>query len=121
MADLVLYNWTPWAATVQLNGIQTLPDGPIPGSQAQYGYFPFSARVPVDLSNDHGTSDSWGRTNAFRVAWNEVGAPNVFSDLQDPGSAANSDLLLWIFPDRVVISQLNRVLSDVRPDAFRSD
>ena len=115
MADLIIFNWAPWEAYVELNSISGIPGSPIQSSQQQYDYYPFKLQVPIDLSNDHGPANSWGKINDFRVKWPETSQPDNYLNLANPAAATGGDLLLWIFPDKVVFSQLNQYLDEVCP------
>lgn len=115
MTSLVIYNWAPWDTYVQVNGIADTSWSPLKGSQLKYGYFPYSKPVPRDLSLDFGTAETWGKCNDLTIKWAEVDDPMFFSRIADPGGLTNVDLLLWVFPNRVVFSQQSSQLAEVYP------
>ena len=116
MSQLITYNWTPWTMAVQVNGINNTPWSPLKPSAAAYDYFPYSGQILRDLSQDHGAPNVWGKTNKLIIKFEETSGSLSFPGVQEPSDALiDVDLLLWVFPDRVVFSQRNRWLEEARP------
>jgi hypothetical protein len=117
-SQLIIYNWTPWKTYVQLNGIQNIPGCPILPSTQNYSYFPYSTKLLRDLSYDHGESNIWGKTNKLTIRWEEVSDSLNFTNIRDPATALPGvDVLLWVMPDRVLISQQSVMQEEIYPDS----
>lgn len=95
-----------------MNGIANTTWSPLKPSESRYNYNPYFDQVPRDLSLDHGTANTWGKTNRLIIRWDEVDEPMVFSKIDDPGGLTDVDILLWVFPDRVVFSQQSSELKE---------
>ena len=110
-SSLFIVNWTASAITPTLNGTQ-LPS--IPTSKASENYFPYDISVPRTT----GTSQPgiWGTLNNFQVTLTESSKTEVYNSLADPKCAKpNIALMMWVFPDNVVFSQIGERLSTVTP------
>ncbi|HEX8282668.1 MAG TPA: hypothetical protein VF588_04910 [Pyrinomonadaceae bacterium] len=116
MSNLIFYNCSGADTFVALNGLENNP-WKIKTSGAGDNYYPFSQTTTRDLSKDHGDPGKWGRNNRLQIGWADVDQPMKFKNIQDPAGALGSvDLLVWIFPDRVVFSQQASWLGEVPPD-----
>lgn len=112
-ATLWIINWAPEEVTPSLN---TEDLSPVKATEAKYNYFPISTSVPRDASAP-GEPGIWGNNNSLTVKPTGGGSSQIYNNLQDPeGAAPNTDLLLWIFPDFLVFSQLDKQLGNpVKP------
>lgn len=116
MSQIVIYNWTPWKTYVQVNGLQNTPWSPLEPSTGKYNYCPYFRQLPRDLTYDHGIDNLWGKINNLTIRWEEIADALIFPGIRDPPDALNDvDLLLWIFPYRVILSQLSIALEEVYP------
>ncbi len=116
MAQVYIYNCTPWVTNVQLNDIVNVPSGPIQAPVAGSGYYPYAAQLPIDLSNNVGIPNSWGKSNRLTVRWSEVDDPNVYSALSDPQQSPSDDLFIWVLFGTLYMSQGNQIQAEVPPD-----
>lgn len=87
----------------------------IPAGKLDY-YYPAQAQIRRDPTLENGIADVWGRNNQLTVRTQDLADPFDFPTIQDPsGVSPAANLLLWVLPDRVVLSQLDSWLKEVLP------
>ncbi len=105
-STLSILNWTPTAITVTLN--QT-PLDPIPTSAVPDHYYPYNLDVPRVAGSP--PPGSWGAINSLTVKSTDAPQTKVYDSLADPeGAAQNIALMLWVFPDCLIFSQVGEQL-----------
>lgn len=116
MANLYIMNCTPWSTYIQLNGIQNTPQSPLDPSEQSAKYFPYSEPLVIDLANNSGNPDTWGRTNNLTVKWSERSVPNTYENLANPPGLEGQDLYLWVLVDELIMSQGGAEAAHIRPN-----
>mmetsp|Transcript_22455 Transcript_22455/g.36275 ORF Transcript_22455/g.36275 Transcript_22455/m.36275 type:complete len:120 (-) Transcript_22455:805-1164(-) len=88
-------------------------------AQSKYDYIPESSSVTREPTSapDPGV---WGWANELIIKSFAISGSQVYNDIKDPSDAApNIELLLWVFPDYAVFSQLEKQLGDkIHPSTF---
>jgi hypothetical protein len=112
-STLSIINWTPSPITVMLNQAQL---DQIPTSTRDDSYYPYNLEVPR-----HGgppTEGTWGADNNSLVVMSSASPTKIYNSLADPGKAGpNIALMLWVFPDCLIFSQLGEQLgTPVKPN-----
>ncbi|MCB4379129.1 hypothetical protein FZX02_01415 [Synechococcus sp. MU1644] len=106
-SNLRIINWQADKMTSTLN---TKALAPLAHSQAKYNYIPNSLTVRREPASEPAPG-VWGRHNTLVVQSEGSSGSQLYNDLTDPADAApNIEMLLWIFPDYVVFSQLEKQL-----------
>lgn len=106
-SNTLFINWTPYLVAVNLNGKNVASINP---ARQQDSYFPYQETVERDTSTSN-KPGVWGMSNSMALTMD--GQATIYNDLNDPsGAAPNVDLLVWIFPDFLVLSQLGKQLGN---------
>lgn len=112
-STLSILNWTPARITPTLN--QTVLES-IPSSAAQDNYYPYNQDVPrVPGAPPPGI---WGAINNLTVKSTDVSQTRIYNSLAEPADARpNIALMLWVFPDYLIFSQIGEQLGPpVKPN-----
>lgn len=118
MSQLNVYNWTPFKAYVQVNGLTNTTWSPLFPSSSEYQYFPYHDQILRDLTPHGRTENVWGTMNNLIVRLDTVSGSMYYRDIADPpGASGDVDMLLWIFTNRVVLSQSGRFITEIRPES----
>ncbi|MBY5935086.1 hypothetical protein KUV51_18925 [Tateyamaria omphalii] len=106
-SDLRIINWQADKMTPTLN-FQGLSE--LKPSEARHHYLPYSQTVPRKPA-DAPKPGEWGRINTLVITSRASSEAQTYNDLYDPeGAAPNNEMLLWVFKDYLVISQLGKQL-----------
>jgi hypothetical protein len=112
-STLSILNWTPTDITATLNQI---PLDPILPSAARDHYYPYNLDVPRVAGAP--PPGSWGAINNLTVKSTGVSQTQIYNSLAEPEKArSNIALMLWVFPDCLIFSQVGEQLGPpVKPN-----
>lgn len=108
-SNLRIVNWqaNKMASTLNAKALSELKP-----SEARYNYIPNSLTVPREPASAPAPG-VWGRHNTLVVQSDGSSGSQLYNDLHDPsGAAPNTEMLLWVFKDYLVFSQLGKQLGE---------
>jgi hypothetical protein len=105
-STLSIINWAPTKITATLNQIQL---SALSTSTPSDNYYPYNLDVPrVPGAPPPG---SWGSVNSLTLKSTDVSWTRIYNYLTEPrGAKPNIALMLWVFQDYLVFSQIGEQL-----------